>query len=163
MPMEVRRLRSDEVDLLRDVRLRALADAPWAFGSSHARELAHTPERWQWFADQLDAAIYVAVEDDVAVGMSGGFVPEGGDAVMVWGMWVAPEARGRGLGRSLVECVLAWARERGAPQVVLEVTDTEPAAAAAALYRSLGFAPTGERAVLDSHPELETILMSRSL
>jgi ribosomal protein S18 acetylase RimI-like enzyme len=160
--MEIRRLRTDEADLLRDVRLRALADAPWAFGSSHARELAYTAERWQWFADQTDAATYVATEGDAAVGMAGGFVPEGGDGVQLWGMWVAPEARGRGLGRGLVEAVLAWARERGAPALVLEVTDTEAARPAAALYRSLGFEPTGERAALDSDPELETILMSRS-
>jgi ribosomal protein S18 acetylase RimI-like enzyme len=160
--VEVRRLRQDEADLLRDVRLRALADAPWAYGSSHARELGYTPERWQWFADQIDAATYVAVEDDTAAGMAGGFVPAGGDAVMLWGMWVAPEARGRGLARMLVESVLAWARERGAPTVVLEVTDTERAAPAAALYRSLGFTPTGERTVLDSDPSLETILMSRA-
>jgi ribosomal-protein-alanine N-acetyltransferase len=94
--------------------------------------------------------------------MAGGFVPEGGDGVQLWGMWGAPEARGRGLGRGLVEAVLAWARERGAPALVLEVTDTEAARPAAALYRSLGFEPTGERAALDSDPELETILMSRS-
>jgi ribosomal protein S18 acetylase RimI-like enzyme len=160
--MEVRRLRTDEVDLLRDVRLRALADAPWAFGSSHARELAHTPERWQWFADQSNGVIYVAVEGDAAAGMAGGFVPEGGDAVMLWGMWVAPEARGRGTARALVEAVLGWAREQGAPAVILEVTDTEPARPAAALYRSLGFTPTGERRALESDPSLETVLMSRS-
>jgi ribosomal protein S18 acetylase RimI-like enzyme len=103
----------------------------------------------------------VAVEGDAAVGMAGGFVPEG-DTVQLWGMWVAPEARGSGVGRSLVEAVLAWARERGAPTVLLEVTDTERARPAAALYRSLGFAPTGERAPLDSDPSLETILMSRA-
>jgi ribosomal protein S18 acetylase RimI-like enzyme len=61
-----------------------------------------------------------------------------------------------------VEAVLAWARERGAPTITLEVTDTERARPAAALYRSLGFAPTGERRTLDSDPALETILMSRS-
>jgi ribosomal-protein-alanine N-acetyltransferase len=93
--------------------------------------------------------------------MAGGYVPAG-DTVHLWGMWVAAEARGRGLGRALIEAVLAWARERGAPMVVLEVTDTERAASAAALYRSLGFAPTGERAALESDPSLETILMSRS-
>jgi ribosomal protein S18 acetylase RimI-like enzyme len=158
--MEVRRLREDEADLLRDVRLRALADAPWAFGSSHARELGHTPERWQQFADQVDSVIYVAAGGDAAVGMAGGFVP-GGDAVQLWGMWVAPEARGRGLGRALVDAVLAWARKRGAPAIALEVTDTEPARPAALLYRSLGFAPTGERRSLDSDPSLETIVMSR--
>jgi len=159
--MEVRRLREDEVDLLRDVRLRALGDSPWAYGSSYAREIEHTPERWQWFADQRDAVIFVAVEDGAAHGMAGGFYPEP-DVVMVWGMWVAPEARGRDLGRALVESVIGWARERGAATVRLEVTDTERARSAAALYRSLGFVPTGERETLDSDPSLETILMTRS-
>jgi ribosomal protein S18 acetylase RimI-like enzyme len=159
--MEIRRLRADEADLLRDVRLRALADAPWAFGSSHAREREYAAERWQWFADQRDAVIYVAVEAGAAAGMAGGFVPEP-DTVRLWGMWVATEARGRGLGRKLVEAVIAWARERGAAAITLEVTDTERARPAAALYRSLGFAPTGERAPLDSDPALQTIVMTRS-
>jgi ribosomal protein S18 acetylase RimI-like enzyme len=93
--------------------------------------------------------------------MAGGFVPEA-DTVQLWGMWVAPEARGRGTGRALVEAVVAWARERGAAAVRLDVTDTERARPAAALYRSLGFAPTGERAVLDSDPSLETVVMTCS-
>jgi ribosomal protein S18 acetylase RimI-like enzyme len=96
--------------------------------------------------------------------MAGGFVPpDPPDAVHLWGMWVAPEARGRGLGRALVEHVVGWARERGAAAVLLDLTDTERTAAAAALYSSLGFAPTGERAPLDSDPALETIVMRRAL
>ena len=30
----------------------------------------------------------------------------------LWGMWVAPAARGRGLGRALAEAVIGWARDR---------------------------------------------------
>ena len=159
--MDVRRLRPDEADLLRDVRLRALADTPWAYGSTHAREAGYPPERWQWFADQHESVIFVAVEDGAAHGMAGGFCPEP-DVVMLWGMWVAQDARGRGLGRALVESVIGWARERGAAAIRLEVTDAEQARTAAALYRSLGFAPTGERSSLDSDPALETIMMTRS-
>jgi ribosomal protein S18 acetylase RimI-like enzyme len=159
--MDVRRLRTDQVDLLQDVRLRALADAPWAYGSSHAREEEYTRERWEWFADQQDAAIYVAVDGEAAVGMAGGFFPEEG-VVMLWGMWVAPEARGRGLARQLVEAVIPWARERGATTIRLDVTDDDRARPAAALYRSFGFTPTGERAPLDSDPSLETVVMTRS-
>jgi ribosomal protein S18 acetylase RimI-like enzyme len=160
--VEIRRLLRNEAELLRDVRLRALADAPWAFGSSYARELAYPPERWQWFADQRDAVIYVAVEGGTVYGMAGGYVPGQGDSVALWGMWVDPRARGQGLARALVEAVIAWARERGAPAIRLDVTDTERARPAAALYRSLGFAPTGERAPLDSDPTLETIVMTRA-
>ena len=74
-------------------------------------------------------------------------------------MWVAPEARGRWLGRALVESVIDWA---GGRRVQLDVTDDERARGAAALYRSLGFEPTGEREPLDSDPALETIVMTRS-
>jgi ribosomal protein S18 acetylase RimI-like enzyme len=161
--MTVRRLRRDEAELLRDVRLRALRDSPWAFESSHARELGHTAERGQRFADQVDSVIYVAMEGHACVGMAGGFTPPDlDDTVQLWGMWVAPDARGRGRGRALVEAVLAWAGERGAGTVRLDVTDTAPARPAAALYRAIGFEPTGERNVLDSDPSLETLVMTRS-
>jgi hypothetical protein len=43
--VHVRRVRADEADALRDIRLRALADTPLAFGSTHAREAAYPPER----------------------------------------------------------------------------------------------------------------------
>lgn len=159
--MEVRQLRPEETDLLRDVRLRALQDTPWAYGSTYARELAYPPERWARFAAQKDSVIYVAVDGDTGVGMAGGFVPEPG-AVMLWGMWVAAEARRHGLGRALVEAVVGWARERGADTVRLQVTDDERMAPAAALYRALGFTPTGEREPLESDPALVTIILTRS-
>lgn len=51
---------------------------------------------------------------------------------------VMPEARGRGIGRGLLEAVCAAAREAGACAVTLEVRhDNAPARA---LYASLGFA-----------------------
>ena len=159
--MEVRRLRADEAERLRALRLRALADAPWAFGSSYARERRYEADWWAARARQDGDVVYVADGGDALVGMAGGFCPEEG-VVMLWGMWVAPEARGRGLARQLVEAVIVWAREYGAATIRLDVTDDERAAPAAALYRSLGFAPTGERAPLDSDPSLETIVMTRS-
>ncbi|NJN50897.1 MAG: GNAT family N-acetyltransferase [Gammaproteobacteria bacterium] len=57
-------------------------------------------------------------------------------------MWVAPEVRGLGLGRGLVECVIAWARANGARSIALSVTCGN--AGAEQLYRSMAFAPVGE-------------------
>lgn len=56
---------------------------------------------------------------------------------------VAPTARRRGLGRSLVEAAMARARSCGAAQAFLEVRAGN--AAARALYASLGFAESGVR------------------
>jgi hypothetical protein len=53
-------------------------------------------------------------------------------------------------------------RGTAAGAVRLDVTDTGATRPAAALYRSLAFAPTGERSALESDPSLETIVMTRS-
>ena len=52
-------------------------------------------------------------------------------------LYVAPEARREGLGRTLVEAVIDRARERGCRRVELDVNSENTAALA--LYRSLGF------------------------
>ena len=56
---------------------------------------------------------------------------------------VAPSARRHGLGRTLMETLLAEARVRGARQVFLEVRADNPHARA--LYDSLGFDQIGVR------------------
>jgi [ribosomal protein S18]-alanine N-acetyltransferase len=50
---------------------------------------------------------------------------------------VAPQQRGRGVGRQLIEHAIAAAREKGAEMLVLEVRESN--AAAIALYESFGF------------------------
>jgi ribosomal protein S18 acetylase RimI-like enzyme len=58
-------------------------------------------------------------------------------------MWVAPEARGEGLGRRLLSHVEACSRSCGGRLVQLNVTTT--AVAARRLYETAGFAPDGDR------------------
>ena len=56
---------------------------------------------------------------------------------------VAPQARGKGLGRALLNAAIAEAQRRGAKAVFLEVGSDNPAALA--LYAALGFANVGSR------------------
>ena len=61
---------------------------------------------------------------------------------MIWGMYVMPEWRGRALGRALLMAAIARAREvAGLEQLLLQLGIAN--AAAAALYKSLGFAAYG--------------------
>ncbi|HEY7934862.1 MAG TPA: GNAT family N-acetyltransferase [Solirubrobacteraceae bacterium] len=117
--MELRRLQRGEGARLREVRLRALQDAPYAFGSWFAREVDYAPEIWDDRAAQSDAGtvgvVYLAIEGGQCLGMAGGyFAGEDRDAAKLWGMWVDPGARGQGLGRRLVEAVSGWTRDCGA-------------------------------------------------
>jgi ribosomal protein S18 acetylase RimI-like enzyme len=64
------------------------------------------------------------------------------EAAEVISMWVAPAARGRGVGDRLLAEVERWARERGARTLRLAVAaGNRPAVA---LYLRHGFRPTGQ-------------------
>ncbi len=161
---EVHRLRAGEGERLREVRLRALRDAPWAFDSPYAEEVELDASFWEGRAQQSEegegGAVFLAVDGSRVVGMAGGFVPdaeagaERGRAAVLWGMWVDSAARGGGTGRALVEAVVAWAEAIGAAELRLSVSEVEAAAAAAALYRRAGFVDTGGRERLRSDPSI---------
>jgi ribosomal protein S18 acetylase RimI-like enzyme len=167
--VEIRRLGSDDADVFREIRLRALADAPYAFGSSLTEEGANGPDFWQGRVDESntarEGAIFAAVgEGGQAAAMAGGFFPQLGDEeAVLWGMWVAPEARRGGLGRELVEEVVDWARSCGARRLRLCVSETERSRAACALYGTLGFSEIGEREPLPSDPTITTVTMVKDL
>ena len=61
----------------------------------------------------------------------------GADDCCLEDVFVAPEARGSGLGRALVEAGFERARERGCLRIELDANEAN--AAAVGLYRSLGF------------------------
>src|SRR5215813_4148445 len=65
--MEMQRLSMDEALRLRHIRLRALADAPDAFGSTYADVSAHPLDMWR---QQLQESVtFVAVRDGEDVGI----------------------------------------------------------------------------------------------
>jgi RimJ/RimL family protein N-acetyltransferase len=145
----VRRIREDEGLALRDVRLRALAADPSAFGSTWEREAAFDEAEWHDRARRSaggdERATFVAERDGRWVGLVGGYRPHpGSPRVELISMWTVPAQRGHGIGRRLVEAVVDHARTTGAAQVDLWVMRDNPIAVA--LYESCGFRPgEGER------------------
>lgn len=163
--MELRRLRAGEGARFRELRLRALQDNPEAFGSSYELELELGTDAWERFAEGSERAlteIVFVAEEGAWLGMAGGYLQQDDPTVAgLWGMWVAPEARRRALGSHLADAIAAWARARKALRLDLSVTNR--AEAAVALYERLGFTPTGEREPLASDPEVLKIGLSRVL
>jgi GNAT superfamily N-acetyltransferase len=156
----VRRIRLDESRRLRTLRLRALAAAPMAFGSTLAREEAFPGHVWDERATQgaagADTVTCVAEDGDHWVGLVTGRAE--GERFDLFGMFVEPEARGRGVGTALVEAVVAWARAQGAARLYLGVTSTNHTAIA--LYERCGFRPTGTRRPLEHAPTFTVVEMA---
>jgi ribosomal protein S18 acetylase RimI-like enzyme len=144
MTVEIRTIEERDWPLSRALRLRALAEDPDAFGSTLREESAFDDAIWitrvKVSAEGVATTAVLAIVDGVALGMAVGVRKP--DMVELNALWVAPEARGHGAGRALVEAVCAWARARGVPWVELEVALTSHAAQA--LYRQLGFEPTAK-------------------
>ena len=148
--MEIERMTHEAWERVRAIRLRSLADAPSAFAVTLAEDAARPAASWRERLAASDAATFVARADGADgadVGLVVGASFRGREpAAGLFAMWVAPEARGAGVGARLVDAVVAWARERGHPRLLLEVADDN--AAAIRLYERKGFAPTGVRGTL---------------
>ena len=162
--MSVRRLRADEAKLLKDLRLRALADAPTAFAHTHAEISAKSDGYWEELTASMTSrnVMFVAEDDGRAIGMAFGVLQrDQADVPHVGGMWVDPAARTGGIGRALTAAVLDWACEHGFHRIGLWVTEGN--APAITLYERMGFAPTGRRERHPFQPELSILEMERAL
>jgi GNAT superfamily N-acetyltransferase len=153
--VQVRRIQSGEGPTLRDIRLRALSDSPAAFGETldeaASRPAAHYEDVARACAAATEQTGFFAEDGDGrTVGMVRAFRDHAG--VELVGMWVAPEARGRGAGAALVDAVIGWARAAGAEAVLLQHADGNMAARR--LYERCGFVETGELTTMRSNPSL---------
>jgi [ribosomal protein S18]-alanine N-acetyltransferase len=107
-----------------------------------------------WSADSMSSELAsvhtyyliatVAGDPQKIAGYGGLLAPEGSGEADIQTLAVAPFARRNGLGRTLVEDLVAQALARDAEFVFLEVRADNPAARA--LYDSLGFEQVGVRA-----------------
>lgn len=162
--IEVRTARPGEWRHVRDLRLRALADSPDAFGSTFERERAHAKREWlRWISGWERAVnrLLVAIDGQTWIGMAVGSRTDDDERAHLYAMWVDPGSRRTGVGRRLVEAVLAWAETEGATEI--ELCATAINRAAVVFYERLGFADTGERHALRDGSPLEVVVMRRGL
>ncbi|MBM3728812.1 MAG: GNAT family N-acetyltransferase [Acidobacteria bacterium] len=128
------------------MRLLALEDAPAAFGLSveeHRRTTAETV--WPGFVTSGDGSFVLgAFVEGALAGMAGLFRErkvKTRHKAELWGVYVKPAWRGRGMARALVAAVLERAGCEGVEQVQLTVSAGQ--GEARRLYESLGFQTFG--------------------
>ncbi|MFC5511918.1 GNAT family N-acetyltransferase [Massilia jejuensis] len=143
----VRALAPHEWPLYRALRLRALAQAPEAFASTLAEEEARGDHDWAWrlaLGATSGRELPLVAE---AGGAGAGLAWAKADAAdpslaRLYQLWVAPEARGHGVGAALLAAALDWARARNALAMELGVVCGNDAARR--LYARAGFREAGE-------------------
>ncbi|WP_406452745.1 GNAT family N-acetyltransferase [Streptomyces sp. NBC_00876] len=173
MDYVIRPVRADEWQQAKELRLTALQDpaAPVAFLETYENCLERTDEFWRERTTGASEEGAGGVRQFIAEAPDGSWAgtvsvlierPDGGvvfgegasvhQAHMV-GVFVRPEARGRGLIEELFRAGMEWAWSLGEPlieRVRLYVHEDNPRAAAA--YRRIGFTPTGETVPMPGDP-----------
>jgi GNAT superfamily N-acetyltransferase len=157
----LRRIRADEGPLLRDLRLRSLADAPQAFGQSPDDAAGRSEADWQAqarAASQGDRrAWFIAEVSETPVGLVLARRRPPDDA-LIFSMWVEPEHRRAHVGERLIEAVRDWALGWGCRRMVLWVfAANEPAIR---FYDRLGFRTEVEGPDADSGRAYGALAMS---
>ncbi len=141
--METRLLTEDDAPAYQALRLRALREHPDAFGQSFEEEQTQSLEQ---VARQLCGGLphsftlgALVAEQLVGIVTLSRFARrKTRHKAMLGGMYVAPEARGQGVGRALVATVIARAQAMdGLEDLTLAVTVGNPAARAFTSARGL--------------------------
>jgi ribosomal protein S18 acetylase RimI-like enzyme len=137
--VEIIRLSPDDWAVFRDIRLRALADAPEAFGSRLAEWADAPEERWRARLETVELNL-VASRGGEHVGMVSAAVH--GDDVELTSMWVDPAFRGHGVAPRLSAAVVGWAHDAGRTTYLMVRSDNARAVTA---YQRAGFVDVGVR------------------
>jgi GNAT superfamily N-acetyltransferase len=148
MTVRIDRLRTGEGDRWRRIRLQALRDAPYAFGTTHASAAGWTAARWE--AQVAEFATFVAVVDGGDVGVVRCAAHVRRDVRELVSMWITPAARRQGMGAQLIESVATWASEAGATALVLDVVAAN--VPAVALYERAGFLRSDDQTLGECAP-----------
>jgi ribosomal protein S18 acetylase RimI-like enzyme len=158
--VDIRPVRADEWERWREVRVRMLREES-AYFSSRWEDVARQPE--SYWRDWVEAAavgatrsLFVVEEDGRWVGAVGCHLRIDLSETQLISMWVAPDARGRGIAQELIRAVAGWARERGCDGVYLFVQEAN--GPARHLYERAGFRPTGEREQLPTRRGFKILL-----
>jgi GNAT superfamily N-acetyltransferase len=156
--MIIRSPRPDEWELWKELRLRALRDAPLAFLETIER--AEVREDAVWKSRVAASAVRESV---VAIADDGAWV---GQMVVlldpvppnVVGVFVDPRHRGDGTAQRLLETLIERVRATGAPVLRLQVSEGNDRARR--FYERMGFVATGDVELFPGHllPEHEMLL-----
>jgi ribosomal protein S18 acetylase RimI-like enzyme len=169
----IRALGVNDLDAYVALRQRALRECPLAFSSSAENDFASSHDTLRAQMTQAPHwMLFGAFTGDVLAGAAGLYRVRHAKAahrMQLWGMYVAPEQRGRGLGAALLDAAITHARTLG-DVAWIDLSVTTAADAARRMYERAGFAAWGTQrdalryeghAVDEHHMALAVVSWSR--
>lgn len=168
MSVEIVTLSSSEWRMYRDFRLRAIRESSQAFLDTEQETRAFPESKWkQRLADAAAGKSWqmFAKLQGKLVGMIGAFRNEENvqnNSATAVGLWVAPEERGNGVGRKLMETLFESLKKKSIKTVRLSVNVEQKAAVS--LYKRLGFQIVEEKeAVMGDGKKHRELMMEKML
>jgi ribosomal protein S18 acetylase RimI-like enzyme len=159
----IKRIRPDQADVLRSLRLAGLEESPDAFGRRYAEVSSRPPAYWdehvQHYATSVDSATFVLYRAGKPVGMTGAYLDGGRrDHAYICNMWVEPDFRRGGAGGRLVDTATRWLADQGAERINAWVGETNTTALR--FYQTLGFVITDQVRPMPHQPDVREVLIA---
>jgi RimJ/RimL family protein N-acetyltransferase len=142
----IRSLDVAEWPQLRDLRLRALEDAPGAFSATYDEAVQRSDSDWRAMISDPTRHVFGLFDVETMIGITGVLTsrddPSWQTALLVMS-YIVRDYRGRGLSRLLYEARLAWARAQPTlTRIVVSHRQSNEASRRANQHH--GFVPTGQ-------------------
>jgi ribosomal protein S18 acetylase RimI-like enzyme len=143
--MEIVKLKLEDWEKFRDLRLEALKEDSAAFGESYEERLGMSDEEVQIRIKKENNLILIANEKGNPIGMIGVNFEEGekvSHIAYVWGMYVNKDYRNQGIGKKLFGAMLAEIQKNEKIKKINLNVNTQQTSAVK-LYESFGFKIAG--------------------
>ncbi|MCA1625255.1 MAG: GNAT family N-acetyltransferase [Acidobacteria bacterium] len=115
MNISIRQLTEDDWRDFSRVRLKALQTDPEVFGSNYEKESQMTEAEWRGRLQAKDNAIFLIYAGDMPIGMTGVSINWNDPTektALLWGSWLAPRARRKGLSELMYQTRINWAKQQ---------------------------------------------------
>ena len=115
MRISLRQINKADWEQFRAIRLKALQTDPKVFGSNYERESKKSTGDWKDWVRAKNQAIFMLFDDTEPIGMTGIYIPQdtvGKSKAVLWGSWLEPEYRRKGLSDLMYKVRIDWAKQQ---------------------------------------------------
>ena len=114
MNVSIRRIGESDWREFRAIRLKALKSDPEVFGSSYEKESANSDDDWIAWVNRENGRIFHIYDGSKLIGMTGIYFGDGKDddeTAFLWGSWLEPDYRRRGISDLMYKVRIECAKE----------------------------------------------------